>query len=82
MAGHLKNNLIYFAARSLSKFFNLLPRKPALFLGETLGLTTYLSHRAERHKTLTNLDRAFGDELSIKREKKSRAAVSLLSDGQ
>jgi len=69
VAGHLKNNLIYFAARSLSKFFNLLPRKPALFLGETLGLTTYLSHRAERHKTLTNLDRAFGDELSIKRKK-------------
>ncbi len=69
MAGRLKNNLIYFAARLSIKLFNIMPRKLARFLGETLGLTSYTCLKMERHKTLTNLDRAFGDELSIRRKK-------------
>lgn len=69
MAHRLKNNLIYFGAMALFRLANALPRKMTLFLGDGLGLLAFLVLRRERHKALTNLDRAFGAELSFRRKK-------------
>lgn len=69
MANRFKNNLIYWGARGLLRAINILPRKLALFLGETLGSLAYLIVRKERHRSITNLDRAFGKEFSYRRKK-------------
>lgn len=69
MANRFKNNLIYFAAKNIFRLINLLPRRLALFIGESLGLTAYLCVRKERRRALTNLDRAYGAEISFRRKK-------------
>jgi len=65
----LKNNLVYFGAAAAYNFVNIIPRKCALLLGETLGFLAYLLAKGERHKALTNLDRAFGNDVSFRRKK-------------
>jgi len=65
----LKNNLVYGVTAALYWVINILPRRMTLFLGEMLGLLMHVMLRGERHKALTNLDRAFGDELTWRRKK-------------
>jgi len=69
VANRFKNNLVYFGAAALFRIVNLLPRCLTLFIGETLGFLAYLSIKKERRKTLTNLNRAYGDQLSYRRKK-------------
>jgi KDO2-lipid IV(A) lauroyltransferase len=69
MANRLKNNLVFWGARGLWRAINILPRKLTLFMGETLGLLAFMVVRKERHRTLTNLDRAFGEDFTIRRKK-------------
>ena len=69
MARRLKNTLVYYGAVVLYNVINVLPRRAALLLGDTLGFLVYLIIGKERAKALTNLDRAFGGELSYRRKK-------------
>jgi KDO2-lipid IV(A) lauroyltransferase len=65
----LKNDLVFIGAAVLFRLINILPRWFTLFLGETLGLLAFVLIKKERHKAFTNLDRAFGDEMSYRRKK-------------
>jgi len=65
----IKNNIVYRGAVILFAFINVIPRKCALFIGETLGLVAYLIIPKERHKALTNLDRAYGDSIPFRRKR-------------
>ena len=69
MANRFKNNLVFFAAKNLFRLINILPRQLALFLGEALGFTAYVCVGKERRRALTNLDRAYGADLSFRRKK-------------
>ncbi|MEE9442645.1 MAG: lysophospholipid acyltransferase family protein [candidate division Zixibacteria bacterium] len=69
MANKLKNNIVFFSARILFWLINFLPRFITLFLGELLGMIAYCLIKKERHKTLLNLDRAYGNSLSYHRKK-------------
>jgi KDO2-lipid IV(A) lauroyltransferase len=69
MGNRIKNNLIFAGAKGLLALINIIPRKLALFIGETLGLAAYLIVRKERRRALDNLDRAFGNDLTIRRKK-------------
>lgn len=60
---------------------NHLPRRFTLFLGETLGLLTFRLVKKERMKALTNLDRAYGKEISY-REKYTIARQSFITFGR
>lgn len=81
MAKRLKNNLVYFGAAAIYRCFNIIPRRCALFLGEMLGFFTCLLARRERHKALTNLDRAFGDEITF-RQKEAIARKNFITIGR
>lgn len=69
MGKKLRHNVVFWIARFLFFIINLLPRTITLLLGETIGLVAYLLIKKERHKALTNLDRAYGDDLSYRRKK-------------
>lgn len=69
VANKLKNNIVFFSARFLFGLINILPRFLTLFLGEFLGTVAYYLIKKERHKTLHNLDLAYGDSLSYRRKK-------------
>jgi KDO2-lipid IV(A) lauroyltransferase len=65
----IKNNIVYRGAVILFSVINITPRKCALFIGETLGLIAYLLIGKERHKALTNIDRAYGDDITCRRKR-------------
>lgn len=65
----MKNNVIYFAALALFWFFNALPRGAALYLGKSLGSLASIICLRSRFKAILNLDRAFGDTLSLSSKK-------------
>jgi KDO2-lipid IV(A) lauroyltransferase len=65
----IKNNIVYRGAVILFALINIIPRKCALFIGETLGLIAYLLIRKERHNAYTNLNRAYGDDITYRRKK-------------
>jgi len=69
VGNRLKNDVVFLGAKTLFRIINLVPRRLTLFVGETLGLLAYLLIGKERHKTLTNLYRAYGDNLSYRRKK-------------
>ncbi len=69
MGKRIKNTIVYRGAVILFALINVIPRKCALFIGETLGLTAYLLIRRERHKACTNLDRAYGDAITYRRKR-------------
>ena len=76
-----KRSLVYHLTHSIFRFVNILPRRLTLLLGETLGLIAYLVVRKERHKAMTNLDRAYGEELTY-REKRSIARRGFITFGR
>jgi KDO2-lipid IV(A) lauroyltransferase len=65
----IKNNIVYRGAVILLVLINIIPRRCALFIGEALGLAAYLLIGRERHKALTNIDRAYRNEISYRRKK-------------
>jgi len=69
VAKRLKNNLVYFGTVVLFRVINVLPRFITLLIGETIGFLAYLVISKERQKTLTNLNRAYGGQLSYRRKK-------------
>jgi len=69
VAKRIKNNIVYRGAVILFTVINIIPRKCAIFTGEALGLAAYLLIRKERHKAHTNLDRAYGDDITYRRKK-------------
>jgi KDO2-lipid IV(A) lauroyltransferase len=69
MAKQLKNNIVYSYAVIFFRLVNILPRRLALFIGEALGFLAYFAIKKDRHKTLTNLDRAYGNDLTYRRKK-------------
>lgn len=81
MNKRLKNNLIFIAATVLFRFLNHLPRRLALFIGEFTGLIAHLALKKERRRALTNLDRAFGDEMTF-REKRQVARDCFITFGR
>jgi len=69
VGNRIKNDVVYFGAAGLMRLINFLPRKLTLFIGEILGLLAFMIVRQERRKSLVNLDRAYGRELSFRRKK-------------
>lgn len=69
MGKRIKNTLVYRAAVILITLINIIPRKCALFIGETLGLIAYLLIGKERHKACTNLDRAYDNNITFRRKR-------------
>ncbi|MCK5125281.1 MAG: lysophospholipid acyltransferase family protein [candidate division Zixibacteria bacterium] len=76
-----RHAVTYHLVRFMYNTISILPRRLTLFLGETLGLLTYLMVPKERHKAITNLDRAYGDEKTY-REKKNIARGSFITFGR
>lgn len=81
MAKRLKHALVYNAARILFFIINIIPRRVALFLGASLGCLAFLTLRRERHRSLTNLDRAFGETMTYRR-KREIARASFITFGR
>lgn len=81
MANRLKNSLVYFGARAIFHFVNIIPPGLSQMLGKTLGLFAYLLVKKERIKAATNLDRAYGESLSY-RQKKGIARGCFVSMGR
>jgi KDO2-lipid IV(A) lauroyltransferase len=69
VANRLKNNIVYAFVRALYWFINIIPRRTARFFGETIGALAAVLAVKERRKAMTNLDRAFGNEMSYRRKK-------------
>ncbi len=65
----IRHDIVFYLARLLFFVVNLLPRSFTLMIGESLGMAAYLFIKKERHKALTNLNRAYGDSLSYRRKK-------------
>jgi len=60
----IKNSLVYYSAVILIKFFNLIPRSPAVAAGGFLGYTAYLVSGKDRAKAHKTLGLVYGDKLS------------------
>lgn len=72
MAKRLKNNLVFFGAKTLFALVNMLPRWLTLWMGERLGNLAWCVVKKERVRSLENLERAFGESRTIT----ERAAIS------
>lgn len=71
----IKNWLIYRLLTSLILFFNLLPRKNAIFCGKTLGRLAFFLFKDARKTTFLNLKSVFGGVKSEKELKKIAVKV-------
>lgn len=69
-AKQLKRTVVYFLIRGGVSLFNSVPRKAAIFLGAWLGLTLWTILSRERYRTLRHLSLAFGDQLSIREQRR------------
>ncbi len=69
---------VYLFARAALVFFNVLPRRPALFIGTWLGLLAWTMLRRDRHKFRRHLTLAYGHRLS--EHDKSRTCLEFFTN--
>ena len=60
----LRNTAVYHATRAFIGLMNVLPRRMALSVSGWVGALSYLVARSSRRLALSNLELAFGDEMS------------------
>ena len=66
----LKRVILYRVTALLLGMINILPRRMASFLGEAIGLCASACCVKEAGRAVTNIDRAFGQELSYRRKRR------------
>lgn len=57
----IKRSLVYYFARGLLRFMNLIPRRLAVYLGGWVGLAAWFFTPKERYKALRHLTLVYGD---------------------